>query len=156
MVAIVTDTLLASLTWYTESLVLTCSLWRPNFLDATVLQPFSGVGTVSLNDVQMLHLHWKKRIHEWSMRQLFISHLFTVVKFVYHRAFEKKGIFEGFDSCVWRSNLNQIGFKSSIFRSVWPLNLMVDLENNRTPLLNYVKRCTSFQSHRWIGSGEYA
>ena len=68
----------------------------------------------------------------------------------------KKGIFEGFDSCVRRSILNQIGFKSSIFRSVWPLNLMVDLENNRTPLLNYVKLCASFQSHRWIGSGEYA
>ena len=65
-------------------------------------------------------------------------------------------IFEGFDSCVRRSNLNQLGFKSSIFRSVWPLNLMVDFENNRTPLPNYVKRCASFQSHRWIGSGEYA
>ena len=60
-----------------------CSLWCSNFLDATFLQPFSGVGIVSLNDVQMFHLHGKKRIHEWSMRRLFILHLFTVVKYVY-------------------------------------------------------------------------
>ena len=28
-----------------------CSLWCPNFQVATFLQPFSGVGIVSLNDV---------------------------------------------------------------------------------------------------------
>ena len=32
----------------------------------------------------------KKRIHEWSMRRLFIVHLFTVVKFVSYQAFVKK------------------------------------------------------------------
>ena len=35
-----------------------------------------------------------------------------------YQAFVKKGIFEGFDGCVRLSNLYQIGFKSSIFRSV--------------------------------------
>ena len=35
---------------------------------------------------------------------------------------------EGFDSCVWASNLTQIGFKSSIFQPVWPYNLTYDLE----------------------------
>ena len=27
------------------------------------------------------------------------------------------------------------------------------LENNRTPLLHYIKLCASFQSHRWIQTG---
>ena len=42
--------------------------------------------------------------------------------------FEKQGKSEGFDSCDWPSNLTQIGFESSIFHPVWPLNLMDDPE----------------------------
>ena len=102
----------------------------------------------------MFHLHWKKkRIHESSMRRLFILHLFTVVKFVYYRAFVKISIFEEFDS--WSGGVILIKLDSNR-RFFWPLNVMDDLENNRTPLLNYVKLFASFQSHRWIGSGEYA
>ena len=39
---------------------------------------------------------------------------------------KEQGNSEGFDSCDWPSNLTQIEFKSSIFRHVWPLNLMDD------------------------------
>ena len=38
----------------------------------------------------------------------------------------EQGKSEGFDSCDRPSNLTQIGFKSSIFSPVWPLNLMDD------------------------------
>ena len=33
---------------------------------------------------------------------------------------------------------------------MWPSNLMDDLENNRAPLLYYIKLCTLFQTHWWI------
>ena len=33
---------------------------------------------------------------------------------------------------------------------MWPWNLMDDLENNRAPLLHYIKLCASFDIHRWI------
>ena len=136
-----------------------CSLWCPNFLDATFLQLFSGVGKSKW--CSNVSFTWKKanpRMINATAICITPVHSCQVCLFILtYRAFVKKGIFEGFDSCVRLSNLNQIGFKSSIFRSVWPLNLMVDLENKTTPLLNYVKLCASFQSHRWIpGSGEYA
>ena len=38
----------------------------------------------------------------------------------------------------------QFGSKSAIFCPVWPGN------NNRAPLLYYIKLCASFQIHRWI------
>ena len=40
----------------------------------------------------------------------------------------EQGKSEEFDSCKWPSNLTQIGFKSLIFQSVWPWNLIDDLE----------------------------
>ena len=40
----------------------------------------------------------------------------------------EQGKSEGFDSCDRPSNLTQIGFESSIFQPVWPLNLMDDPE----------------------------
>ena len=51
--------------------------------------------------------------------------------------------------------LLDIGFKSSIFRSMWPSNLMDDLEKqlDRTPLLYYIKLCASCQTHWWIQTG---
>ena len=33
------------------------SLWHPNYLDATYLQPFVGVEIVSLHDVRLFHIH---------------------------------------------------------------------------------------------------
>ena len=104
----------------------------------------------------MFHLHWKKtnpRIINATAIYITPVHSCQVCLLP---SFVKIGIFEEFDSCVRRSNPNQIGFKSPIFRSVWPLNVMEDLENNRAPPLNYVKLFASFQSHRWIGSDEYA
>ena len=47
----------------------------------------------------------------------------------------------------------QFGSNSTIFRPVWPWNLMYDLENNRAPLLCYFKLYASFHSHRWIQAG---
>ena len=40
----------------------------------------------------------------------------------------EQGKSEGFDSCDRPSNLTQIGFESSIFQPMWPLNLMDDPE----------------------------
>ena len=40
----------------------------------------------------------------------------------------EQGKSEEFDSCDRPSNLTQIGFESSIFQPVWPLNLMDDPE----------------------------
>ena len=65
----------------------------------------------------------------------------------------KQGKSEGFDSCDRPSNLTLIGFKSSIFRPVWPWNLMDDPKNNRARLLYYIKLCASFQIHQWIQTG---
>ena len=48
----------------------------------------------------------------------------------------------------------KFGSKSTIFRAVWPWNLMCDLENNRAPLLCYLKLCASFRSHWWIQTGD--
>ena len=42
--------------------------------------------------------------------------------------------------------LLKIGFKSSIFRSIW----WMTSKNNRTPLLYYMKLCASFQTPWWI------
>ena len=66
----------------------------------------------------------------------------------------KQGKSEGFDSCDQPRNLNQIGFKSSIFQPMWPSHLMDDLKkNNRAHILHYIKLCPSFQSHWWIQTG---
>ena len=40
----------------------------------------------------------------------------------------EQGKSEGFDTCDRRSNLTQIGFKSSFSQTVWPWNFMDDLE----------------------------
>ena len=66
----------------------------------------------------------------------------------------QQGKSEGFDSCDRPSNLTQIGFKSLIFQPVWPWNLMDDQkQNNRAPLLCYLKLFASFRSHWWIQTG---
>ena len=57
----------------------------------------------------------------------------------------EQGKSEGFDSCHRPSNLTQIGFRSSIFQPVWPWDLMDDPQNDRSPLLYYIKLCVSFQ-----------
>ena len=44
----------------------------------------------------------------------------------------------------------EFGSNSTIFRVVWPLNLIDDLENNRAALQCYFKLCASFCSHWWI------
>ena len=36
---------------------------------------------------------------------------------------------------------------------MWPWNLMDDLQNDRAPLLYYIKLCAYLQSHRWIQTG---
>ena len=77
-----------------------------------------------------------------------IGHLFYATS-----SFVQQGKSEGFDSCDRPSNLTQIGFESSIFQPVWPLNLMDDPKNNRAPLLYYIKLCASFQIHQWIQTG---
>ena len=46
--------------------------------------------------------------------------------------------------------LRKIGFKSSIFQSMWSSNLVDDIEKIRAPLLYYIKHCASFQTHGWI------
>ena len=38
---------------------------------------------------------------------------------------------------------------SDFFCPLWPWNLTLTLKSNRSPLLNYLKLCASFQSHRW-------
>ena len=62
----------------------------------------------------------------------------------------KQGKSEWCDSCDRPSNVTQVGFKSSIFRRVWPSNLMDDLTNNRAPVLCYVTLSALFQNHQWI------
>ena len=68
--------------------------------------------------------------------------------------YEKQGKSEGFDSCDRSRFLLQIGFKSSIHGPMWRGNLMEDLKKYRAPPLYYVKLCASFQSHRWIQTGD--
>ena len=63
----------------------------------------------------------------------------------YRTCSAKQGKSERFDRCDRPSNLAQIWSKSSIFQPMWPWNLMYDLENNRAPLLYYIKLCVSFQ-----------
>ena len=46
----------------------------------------------------------------------------------------------------------QFGSKLAIVCPVRPWNLTDELENNRAPLLCYLKRC-AFQSNRWIQTG---
>ena len=81
----------------------------------------------------------------------------------------------GFDGCDRPSNLTRIEFKSSICQTLWPWDLMDDLErqvkigdffvpcdleiewmtlkNKRTPLLCCSKLCASFHSRQWIQTG---
>ena len=47
----------------------------------------------------------------------------------------------------------QSGSNSTIFRGVWPRNLMMTLKNNRAPLLCYFNLCASFHSHWWFQAG---
>ena len=70
-----------------------------------------------------------------------IGHLFyTISSFVHHF----KSICE----------VAQLGSKLMIFCLAWHWNFTEDLENNRAPLLYYIKLWASFQSHGWIQNGE--
>ena len=73
-----------------------------------------------------------------------IGHLFyTTSSFVYH--FKSIGEFK----LKLHSGNAQFGSKSIIF---CPCDLIIwwmTLENNRAPLLYYIKLCSSFQIHRW-------
>ena len=69
------------------------------------------------------------------------------------QCYTKQGKSEGFDSCDRPNNLTQIGFKLSIFQTVWPWNLMDDPKKNRAPLLYWIKLCASFHIHQWIQTG---
>ena len=62
----------------------------------------------------------------------------------------KQGKSEGLDSCQRPTIVAQIWSKSSILQHEWHQKLIDDIENNRAPLLHYIKLCASFQSHRWI------
>ena len=63
---------------------------------------------------------------------------------------KKQGKSEGFDSCDGPSDPTQIGSKSSIFSPCDHDILWTTSENIRAPLLYFVKRCATLQSHRWI------
>ena len=77
-----------------------------------------------------------------------IGHLFyTTSSFVHHcKSFGELKL-------KLQSGNAQFGSKSAIFCHVWPWNLMNALENNRAPLLYYIKLCASFQIHRRIQIG---
>ena len=62
----------------------------------------------------------------------------------------QQGKSEGFDSCDRPSIVTSNWIQIVDFWPMWPGNFMEDLENNRVPLLYYVKLCASLQSHRWI------
>ena len=66
----------------------------------------------------------------------------------------EQGKSEGFYSCDRPSNLTQIGFKWSIFKPVWPWNLMDDHKKQYgTSSRCYFKLFASFRSHWWIQTG---
>ena len=46
-----------------------------------------------------------------------------------------------------------MGQNRRFFLAVWPCNLTYDLENNRAPLLCYLKLCASFRNHWWFKTG---
>ena len=75
-----------------------------------------------------------------------IGHLFyTTSSFVYH--FKSIGEFK----LKLHSGNAQFGSKSAIFFVPFDLEIWwMTLENNRAPLLYYIKLCASFQIHRWI------
>ena len=76
------------------------------------------------------------------------GHLFyTTSSFVYHC----KSI--GEFKLKLQSRNAQFGSKSAIFCSVWDWNWWMTLENNRAPLLYYIKLCASLQIHQWIQIG---
>ena len=78
-----------------------------------------------------------------------IGHLFySTSSFVHH--FITIGVLK----LELQSGNTQSGSNSTIFRAVWPWNLMDDLDKkNRAPLLCYFKLCASFRSHWWIQTG---
>ena len=81
---------------------------------------------------------------DWWSRKI-IGHLFYITSsFVHH--LKPLGEFK----LELLSGNAQFGSKSAIFCPVGPWNLIDDLENNRAPLLCYIKLCASFQSHRCI------
>ena len=81
--------------------------------------------------------HWKT-----------IGHLLcTTSRFVHH--FKSIGEVK----LELQSGNAQFESKLAIFCPAWTWNLMDNLENNRAPLIHYIKLCASFQSHGWIQTG---
>ena len=71
------------------------------------------------------------------------------------RSLKRQGQSEGFDSCDRPSNINQVGFKSTIFwpRMIfkfdgWPQKIIGHLFYATSSLA-----CASFHSHQWIQTG---
>ena len=85
----------------------------------------------------------------WVPRKTIGYLLCTTSSFVHH--FKAMGEFKPES----QSSNAQFLFNSTsvFFCPLWPWNLMNGLENNRTPLLYYVKLCPWFQSHQWIQTG---
>ena len=86
---------------------------------------------------------WPLKFDVWP--QKLTGHLFyTTSSFVYH--FKSIGEVK----LKLHSGNAQFGSKSAIF---FPCDLAIwwmTMENNRAPLLYYIKLCASFQIHRWI------
>ena len=58
-----------------------------------------------------------------------------------------------FDSCDGLSNLTQIGLTSSIFRRVWPSNLMNDLTKQQGTCTILREALRIISNHQWIQTG---
>ena len=74
---------------------------------------------------------WKKIGHLFYATSSFVHHFLAIGDF----------------KLELQSRNAQFGSNSTIFRAVWPCNLMYDLENNRAPLLFYFELCASFRNH---------
>ena len=88
------------------------------------------------------------KFDEWPWNRETIGHLFYATSSFMHH-FVAIGEFK----LELQSGNAQFGSKSTIFRAVWPWNLMDDLENKRAPLLSNIKHCASFHCHMWIQTG---
>ena len=78
---------------------------------------------------------------------------FIQMHYAIHRNYilgKQQGKSEVFDSCDRHSNLNEIGFKSSILQPVWPWNLKDDLANT----IEHLSNSTLSFVHHFTSIGE--
>ena len=115
-----------------------CSIWVKigNFLSRVTLKfgewPWKTTGHLFHTTSSFV------KIHQWIQTSVTVQQhpiLFKLGDFfvpcdlqIWWMTLKKQGKSEGFYSCDRPSNLTQIGFKSSIFQPMWPLNLMDDLK----------------------------